>query len=142
LGGSDLDRTVAGKNSRWSIPDNVRVSIGFTKWNGWHHSIGQCWLPTASSDNHFEIFVSPQIGDAKETIEIIATLAHELDHSCTPGCGHRGAFKQCALAIGLTGRMTATTAGPIMREFVEDVIVKKLGPYPAGKVEYSYRPPG
>jgi hypothetical protein len=45
--------------------------------------------------------------------------------------GTRDRLKQCALAIGLTGPMRATVAGPEFAAWTA-VLLKKIGPYPAG----------
>ena len=57
-------------------------------------------------------------------------LAHELVHAAV-GLEHRhgGEFKRVATAIGLAGKMTATTAGPEFAALVKPWL-KKLGTYP------------
>jgi hypothetical protein len=101
----------------YTVPDNVRVSIGFPKYTAYRHCIGQCWSDSTSSDRRFEIFVSPELGDAEQTSRIIGVAAHELVHATVgTAAGHRKPFKLCALAIGLTGPMTATSES---EEFVE-----------------------
>ena len=50
-----------------------------------------------------------------DSLEVGAVLVHKLIHAAHPDAGHRGAFKRAALALGLTGRMTATTPGDQLR---------------------------
>jgi hypothetical protein len=38
----------------YQVPNNIRVSIGFTKYTAWQHTIGQCWSAKVSSDQHTE----------------------------------------------------------------------------------------
>jgi hypothetical protein len=113
----------------YTVPRNIRVSIGWPKRAATCGSIGECWYPTASSDKHHELFISPELTDG---VRISDVLAHEMVHGTVrSGAGHGKAFKRCALAIGLQGRMRATTASP---EFVEwaKALFKRIGDYPAG----------
>src|SRR5688572_6260631 len=92
----------------YTVPRAVRVSIGWPK--GGRKRIGECWSDTASSDKHHEIFISPQLGERAMGTRILGVLAHELAHAVVGiPAGHKAPFKKCALAIGLTGKMTATT---------------------------------
>lgn len=119
----------------YTVPDNVKCSIGFPKYVRPQRCIGQCWYSSASSDQHVEIFISPELGDAEQTSRIVGVAAHELVHSVVgPGVGHRKPFKQCAVAIGLKGPMPATTESDEFVAWVNDVVVPKIGPYPAGKI--------
>ena len=107
--------------------------------HGRDRTLGQCWSALASKDGHFEIFLTPLLG-TKDTMSIIGTLAHELVHA-TVGteAGHKGPFKWCAVAIGLTGKMTATTEGPLFRAWAEPLIAR-IGDFPAGALMDA--PPG
>lgn len=89
--------------------------------------LGQCFDKSCSQAGVNEIFISPCISDA---LEVSGTLVHELVHAAV-GCkeGHKGPFKRAALAIGLTGRMTATTTGPELSAKLLKYI-KSVGPYP------------
>lgn len=47
----------------WTVPHNVRVSIGIPKgMHGQKKAIGQCWSDRATSDGYYEIFSSPEQG--------------------------------------------------------------------------------
>jgi hypothetical protein len=120
----------------YAVPKNIRVSIGWPKRAASCGAIGECWSTSASSDQHAELFISPQLIDG---VRIMDVLAHELDHA-TVGteAGHGKLFKQCALKIGLQGPMRATTASP---EFVAwaRTLFKRIGPYPAGFLTDSPR---
>lgn len=124
----------------YKVPANVRVSIGWPRGShGKGRAIGQCWGDTASSDKHHEIFVSPELGEKAASIQILGVLAHELAHATVGlASGHKAPFKKCALAIGLTGKMTATTESP---EFIAwaKTVIKTLGDYPAGRLSLAGR---
>jgi SprT-like family len=109
------------------------------KYTSWQHTIGQCWATSASADGHAEIFVSPELGKGQDT-RIVGIAAHELVHA-TVGleAKHGKLFKRCANAVSLTGRMTATEESLEFETWVRDVVVRKLGPYPAGKLIIAYR---
>lgn len=134
-------------SSNWYVvPDNVRVSVGIPKGShGAHKAIGQCWSDLASEDGHFEIFASPELGFKGEpkpgnqaTIDMLATIAHELVHATVGLAGHKGEFKTCALAVGLAGKMTSTVAGEKMLSFISGLI-NEIGEYPAGALNIALR---
>jgi len=97
----------AEHNAVW--PEKYRVSVGFPKGSrGGKHAIGQCWSPTLSADKSVEMFISPEL----PALEAVDTLVHEMVHaSVGVKCGHKGAFKKLALAVGLVGKMTSAGAG-------------------------------
>lgn len=120
----------------WTIPQNVRISVGIPKHSGHKKAIGQCWPMQASSDGFYEIFTSPEQGSEQMHLE---TIAHELVHA-TVGteAGHKGAFKACATAVGFIGPMTSTPAGPEMIKACQNII-NSIGYYPAGRLDITQR---
>lgn len=121
----------AFKRAGAPIPDNIRVSIGFPKGRRGSKkggfAIGQCWHQLCSDGNVFEIFIHPEMADSMRVADI---LAHELVHAAVGiEAGHGPKFRKVALAIGLVGPMTATTAGPEFIKWVQPII-DKLGPIP------------
>lgn len=120
----------------WTIPDNVRISVGIPKHSGHVKAIGQCWPMEASGDGFYELFTSPEQGNEMMHLE---TIAHELVHA-TVGtkAGHRGPFKACAEAIGFIAPMTSTPAGPKMQKVCQNII-NSIGYYPAGALDINQR---
>jgi hypothetical protein len=113
----------------YDVPETTRVSIGFPKRGAACNGIGECWTPTASSDQHTEIFVSPELTDGKE---IIAALAHLLAHSVVGrDLGHKVEFKHCARAVGLSGPMRGATPSSDFEQWIADLMLQ-LDLYPAG----------
>jgi len=125
------------ESAHYPMPENIRLSIGFPKGGGGRSkAIGQAWSHTTVTDSQAELFISPELDNGPQ---IIGVIAHEAVHATVGNeCGHKGPFRKCALAIGLTGKMTATTNGPAMEAFAADFI-KRHGPYPAGRIDYSTR---
>jgi hypothetical protein len=129
-----LDRVVEALRTKfnaagYSIPDKIRFAIGWPKSSAGCAASGECWSPKASSDEHSEIFISPELTNGAA---IIAILAHELVHAAVGvEAGHKGLFKQCALKVGLVGPMRATTAGV---EFLTwtDGLLARIGDYFSG----------
>jgi hypothetical protein len=109
----------------------VRVSVGIPKGRG--TAIGQCWNGAASSDGLAQVFISPKLDDAARVLDV---LAHELIHAVVPDAGHGAPFKRIALAIGLTGKMTATVAGPTLKAELER-LAAELGPYPHARLDFD-----
>lgn len=114
-------------------PEAWRVSIGFPKGSRGGkggHSIGQCWPTGASADKHAEIFISPEL----EAGRVVDVLLHELIHAAVPNAKHGPAFKRIAQACGLTGKMTATVAGPELGVAILKILAA-LPPYPHGTLK-------
>lgn len=117
----------------------VRVSVGWPSRGGVgakRKVIGQCWKTTVAGDNVSQIFISPVLGggdrDTKRglAIEMLGVLIHELVHA-VDDCesGHKGAFAKMARALGLEGKMTATTVSGRLAEQLGPIL-DELGEYP------------
>jgi hypothetical protein len=125
------------------LPAAIRVSCGWPSSRALvsptsnNRTIGQCWPVDASADGTPEIFISPYLSEAAW---VAATLTHELVHAADD-CehGHKAAFKKMAVAVGLTGKMTATKAGPELAERLNS-ICEQLGPYPHASLDRSTLP--
>lgn len=111
-------------------PNTLRVSVGFPSRAALSRSkqrIGECWSPEASADGSIHLLISPVIGDITRAADV---LLHELCHAAVgTDAKHGAAFKRCAIALGLTGKMTATVATPELVERITKV-VSTLGEYP------------
>jgi len=118
---------------------NVRVSVGWPSRGGVGTKkkvIGQCWKSTVASDGVSQLFISPVLGGGDgETkrglaIQLLGVLIHELVHA-SDDCesGHRGEFAKRARALGLEGKMTATTVSGRLAERL-DPILDELGEFP------------
>lgn len=108
------------------VPKKVRISCGWPS-GGRCNTVGQAWSSTASKDKTFETFISPALSDVPTIAHI---TVHELVHHAVGNKhGHKKPFADVAKGLGLTGKMTATTATP---ELAYDLakITKKLGKYP------------
>lgn len=110
-----------------------RVSIGFTSGGMRANVNGECWNKSTSADERFEIFIVPS---EAASMDVAAILAHELTHAAVGfGCGHKGAFADVALALGLQRPLTATTAGPAFIEYAQPFI-DELGAIPHAALSY------
>jgi hypothetical protein len=116
------------KAQGYDIPTNIRMACSLTSGRGAKNkAIGLCWNDSASADNTFEIMISPTIADSSRVIDI---LIHEVCHAVVGlKAGHGSAFKRCAQSVGLTGKMTATTASEGLKATIEQW-VSDLGNYP------------
>lgn len=122
------------------LPEKIRVSCGWPSKSGLaakRRRIGECWSSKCSESEHFEIFISPYLRDV---VEVLATLVHEAIHAVV-GVeeGHKGRFRECAVAIGLEGKMTATTAGEALTKRLQE-IADEVGAYPHAKLDKSNAP--
>lgn len=116
------------------LPEMIRVSVGFgygaRAENG--QILGQTWASWASGDNVSQVFISPEMDDAARVLDV---LIHELIHVADDNrSGHRGAFKTAAVALGLTGPMTATTAGDALADEMF-LLATELGAYPHTRLQ-------
>lgn len=121
----------------YKVPEKLRVSCGFPSVKALGRRtrrIGECWATWCSQDGTWEIFISPVLGDP---VEVLAVLVHEVVHAVVGiECGHGGPFRKCATAVGLVGKMTATTAGPELTARLNEML-KKLGTYPHAALKGS-----
>ena len=136
------------KKAGFPLPANIRMACSFTGHGARSRAIGQCWATTESKDEHFEIMISPVLDtwihegegtDAKAPQGVAMVLAHELGHVAV-GIeeGHGPEFKRCMTALGIGGKMTATTALP---KFVKMVapMAEKIGEYPHAEMFVNSR---
>lgn len=109
------------------VPETLQVSIGYAKKPG--RGIGWCYKAEAAEDGHTTIFVSPEL-TSEDPVKLLGVLLHELIHAADNGAsGHKGWFRSTAKAVGLTGKMTATTVGTELQTALEELSAK-LGPLP------------
>lgn len=116
------------KNAGYEIPKNVRMACSLTSGRGAKNkAIGLCWSNEVSADGTYEIMISPTVADP---IQVADILIHELIHA-TIGLkeGHGKNFRKAALALGLTGKMTATTASDTLKTKIAEW-VSVIGNYP------------
>jgi hypothetical protein len=120
------------------IPVKIRFTCGFPSTRAFAVSrqrVGECWSVEASADGHIEIMISPVLD---EPMRVAGVLAHELVHA-TGRHGHGKPFAQLARAIGLEGRMTATTEGEAFKQAVAPIL-EVVGPYPHAELSRAMRP--
>lgn len=105
----------------------VRIGVGFTSKGARSSRIGECWAATASEDGTPQVFIHPGQRTAEDVAHV---LVHELIHAAIgTDKKHGPEFKKIAVPLGLTGKMTATVAGPDLVLRLAPVLAD-LGPYP------------
>lgn len=121
------------------VPEQLpkfRVACSWPGGGSPRKRIGECWSVSASSDGTTEMMVSPAVGDP---MMVAATLVHEMVHMYVgTECGHKGPFRKLAVAIGLEGKMTATTAGERLHEALERIL-DDMGNYPHAQLSTAGR---
>lgn len=121
------------KKAGCPLPKKVRCSIGFPSKGARSKTIGECWEASAAEDKVCEIFIRPSL--QSDTSRIADILTHELCHAALgSGVGHKAPFKRLAISLGLTGKMTATVAGPNWHAWA-DPIIKELGKLPGASLK-------
>lgn len=120
----------ACKTSGRTIPENLKVSIGFPDKGGMakRRVLGQCWTES-DSEKPVQIFINPTIANVNGADGILSVLVHELVHAVGIH-GHGKDFKRVALAVGLEGKMKSTTASDALVEEFTYLVDEKLGPFP------------
>jgi hypothetical protein len=112
------------------LPTNIKAGIGYPTTGYRSKVAGQCIYPETSADAHFNIFINPnETGDAR----IADILTHELCHTALEKRDHGKAFQKLAKAVGLTGKATATVAGPDWHAWAKPIL-EELGPMPHGQI--------
>ena len=118
----------------------IKVTTSFPTSGGQSASapIGLCCY---AYNSNTEILISPVLGGKTidESIEVLVVLTHELVHAYLgAGFGHGREFKKIATSVGLTGRMTSTTAGEEFKKWARETI-KKIGKFPHEKYDLGAR---
>lgn len=122
----------------YPLPEKIRFSCGWPSRGGTaknRQTIGQAWSALASADGTHETFVSPVLGTAEDVGHV---LVHELvHHAVGHACGHKGPFRALALAVGLSGKMTATVPTPELAVRLH-ALAAAIGPYPHATLDPNY----
>jgi hypothetical protein len=121
------------KNAGFEITSELREKLKFscslTSGRGSKNAraIGLHFDPKASKGAFHEIMISPTIEESSRVADI---LIHEIVHAVVGNqAGHGKAFKRCAVAVGLTGKMTATIASETLKLKLDNWI-DSFGAYP------------
>jgi hypothetical protein len=115
----------------YQVPENIRMSVGFPSTGRKGKRIGECWSSSASKDEVHEIFIHPTLDDSSR---VAGVLTHEIVHAVVGlDKKHGPVFKACATAMGLEGKMTATTEGPEFHKWAGPIL-DILGPIPHGQL--------
>lgn len=121
----------------YSVPSAIRLTCGWPHKGGVGQKkrrIGECWDSKASTDDHFQIFISPTLDDL--TI-VVGTLIHEVVHAVVGlHAGHKKPFSDCAKAVGLTPKWTATGQTDELKATIKQW-TEQIGPYPHGALRAS-----
>lgn len=113
------------------LPKNIRASIGFPSTGRRGKAIGECWPAESSKGDVWEIFITPSLSEPSRIADV---LTHELVHTVALDDGHGKIFRGIATAIGLTGKMTATDAGPDWYEWATPIL-EKIGDIPHDELD-------
>ncbi len=120
----------------YPLPERIRVTAGWpskSALSAKKRTLGEAWSYKNSADGTHETIVSLCLDDP---IDVLAVLVHELCHHAVGiEAGHKGAFKKCATAMGLVGKMTATEAGDELKEELRRMVGYKLKEYPHSRIE-------
>ena len=125
---------------REKLKASCSVMVGMRKSKKFN-AIGQ-HLPTEwNKDSNHELLISPVLEDE---ITVVGVLIHEMVHAIQRHLygndvqPHGKEFRTIALAVGLQGKMTATTESPELKIKIEKWI-KEVGKYPHSKVNFDDR---
>lgn len=112
----------------------LRMAIGFPSTGKRGKRIGECWDQSCSGDGVYEVLIRP---DLEDPVTVAATLAHEIVHAVIGlEHQHKGPFRKLAVAIGLTGKMTATVPGPLFLEAVAPILAS-VGRLPHARLGFG-----
>lgn len=119
------------------LPEKIHVSVGFGYGSRKENAtiLGQCWARVASVDHVNHVFISPELSVESA---VLGVLLHELIHAADD-CenGHKGAFAETAVKLGLEGKMTETLPSlELEAELITMAAV--LGEYPHGALDPTF----
>lgn len=128
--------SLVGNANVGAKPPAFRISCSFPGGGTARKCIGECWSAANSDDGTTEMMVSPILDDE---MRVAGIVAHEMVHMYVGvEHGHKAPFKDLATAIGLEGKMTATTEG---EQFIAQVqpILADMGAYPHAALSLAGR---
>lgn len=115
----------------------IRFSVSFiegTRSSKKNKTIGAHYSHHFSEGGEQHVLIHPSLDEGSRVVDV---LIHELIHAQLPiDAGHGKEFREIALKVGLTGKMTATVATPELKKKI-DGWVKKVGEYPHSKFDVS-----
>jgi hypothetical protein len=119
------------------LPHNVRITCGFPLNAKRSKALSDVFPTNNSRDNHWEIFISPEVAVEKTVAEL---TIHELCRT-TDGAFSRGVtFQKIANDMGLVPHPTKgykRTSGSLQFLTMYGAIIDSLGKYPHAEVSYS-----
>ena len=119
------------------LPSNVRITCGFPLNAKRSKALSDLFPTDNSRDNHWEIFISPEVADPKMVAEL---TIHELCRT-TAGAFSRGVtFQKIADSMGLVPHPTKgykLTSGSLQFLSMYGAIIESLDKYPHAEVSYS-----
>ena len=111
------------------LPERIRAAM-CPPHRARQRTIGLCWSDAVTEDNGREIWVTSAETDP---VRVAGILVHELCHAALPhAVKHGKPFRLLAEALGLEGRMTATTEGARFKALWAPLLAS-LGPLPAAR---------
>lgn len=115
----------------------IKFSVSFiegTRSTKKNKTIGAHYSHHFSKGQEQHILIHPSLDDG---VRVVDVLIHELIHAQLPiDAGHGKEFREIALKVGLTGKMTATVATDELKSKIEKW-VKKVGEYPHSSFDVS-----
>ena len=126
------------------IREKLKVSCSFiqgSRGNKLKNAIGVHYNPTISAEGFHEMMIQPSLSDS---VQVVGVLIHEMVHAIQTHLYHNEngflsvkphgkEFRKMAIAVGLEGKMTATTESPELKIKIEKWI-KEIGIYPHAKM--------
>lgn len=118
----------------------IHISVGPTQARYYHTAtgnIGVTWHE-AGEKGVLHIFISPVLTDS---IEVLATICHELIHCCfPPDTNHKKPFAEACKKLGLTPPWYATDVSPELEQRYVDMFLPVLGEYQQPMFDTSTSP--
>jgi len=126
------------------IRSKLKVSCSFiqgSRGNKLKDAIGVHYNPTISAEGFHEMMIQPILSDS---VQVVGVLIHEMVHAIQTHLYHNEKgflsvkphgkeFRKMAIAVGLTGKMTATTESPELKIQIEKWVAE-IGKYPHAKM--------
>lgn len=126
------------------LPMNVRITCGFPLNAKRSKALSDVFPTSSSRDNHWEIFISPEVAESKTVAELVI---HELCRTVDGAFSRGVTFHKIADSMGLVPDavkryksglfMWVRTRGSLNFHNMYGAIIDSLGKYPHAEVSYS-----
>jgi hypothetical protein len=120
----------------YRLPESIQIDFGFTSHGKRKGPRGEFWDKEASSNRIPRMIIRC---DSAEIGKILDSFAHQCVHAVVgAAAGHEKPFRDCALRLGMEGKMREAVPGKRLAERLH-ALAEEVGTFPGGALDFEKR---